>query len=229
ESGWSVKSLHRLIMSSAAYQMSSRPNKQSYDVDPINELFWRFGMRRLSAEEVRDSLLWANGSLNADKMFGPSIYTDIPAAVKAGQSRPGSGWGNSSPEDKVRRSIYIHVKRSLLDPLIESFDFADTDQTCPVRFVTTQPTQALGMMNSEFIQQQAEIFAQLLQGKADSAQGQVTLALQRVMQRQPTPEEVTRGLKLIETLKTEHNLSDDQARKYFCLLALNLNEFMYLD
>jgi hypothetical protein len=229
QSGWSVKDIHRLIMSSAAYQMSSRPNKQSYDVDPTNDLFWRFDMRRLSAEEIRDSLLWANGSLNADKMFGPSIYTDIPAAVKAGQSRPGSGWGNSSPEDKVRRSVYIHVKRSLLDPLIESFDFADTDQTCPVRFVTTQPTQALGMMNGEFIQQQAEIFARLLQQKTDSPEEQVTLALRRVMQRQPTPEEVTRGLKLIETLKTEQKLNDDQARKYFCLVALNLNEFMYLD
>ena len=229
QSGWSVKDIHRLIMSSAAYQMSSRLNRQSYDVDPTNDLFWRFDMRRLSAEEIRDSLLWANGSLNADKMFGPSIYTDIPAAVKAGQSRPGSGWGNSSPEDKVRRSVYIHVKRSLLDPLIESFDFADTDQTCPVRFVTTQPTQALGMMNGEFIQQQAEIFARLLQQKADTAEEQVTLALRRVMQRQPTPEEVARGLKLIETLKTEQKLNDDQARKYFCLVALNLNEFMYLD
>jgi hypothetical protein len=229
QSGWSVKDIHRLIMSSAAYQMSSRLNRQSYDVDPTNDLFWRFDMRRLSAEEIRDSLLWANGSLNADKMFGPSIYTDIPAAVKAGQSRPGSGWGNSSPEDKVRRSVYIHVKRSLLDPLIESFDFADTDQTCPVRFVTTQPTQALGMMNGEFIQQQAEIFARLLQQKTDSPEEQVTLALRRVMQRQPTPEEVARGLKLIETLKTEQKLNDDQARKYFCLVALNLNEFMYLD
>ena len=229
ESGWSMKDIHRLIMSSAAYQMSSRPNEKCFDVDPTNDLFWRFDMRRLSAEEVRDSLLWANGSLNADKMFGPSIYTDIPAAVKAGQSRPGSGWGNSSAEDKVRRSVYIHVKRSLLDPLIESFDFADTDQTCPVRFVTTQPTQALGMMNSDFIQQQADIFSQMLKQKTDSAEEQVTLALQRVMQRQPTADEVSRGLMLMETLKTEQKLNDDQARKYFCLVALNLNEFMYLD
>ncbi|MCP4786072.1 MAG: DUF1553 domain-containing protein [Fuerstiella sp.] len=229
ESGWSVKDIHRLIMSSAAYQMSSRPNTHSHDVDPTNDLFWRFNMRRLSAEEIRDSLLWANGSLNSAKMFGPSIYTDIPAAVKAGQSRPGSGWGNSSPEDKVRRSVYIHVKRSLLDPLIESFDFADTDQSCPVRFVTTQPTQALGMMNSDFIQQQSDIFSRLLQQKADTAEEQVTLALQRVMQRQPKPGEVARGLKLIDTLKTEQKLNDDQARKYFCLVALNLNEFMYLD
>ena len=137
DSGWSVKAMHRLIMSSSAYQMSSRPNAASYAVDPVNDLLWRFNMRRLSSEEIRDTILWVNGSLNRKKMFGPSIYTDIPDAVKAGQSRPGEGWGESSAEDKVRRSVYIHVKRSLLDPLIESFDFADTDQTCPCLLYTS--------------------------------------------------------------------------------------------
>ena len=230
ESGWSMKAMHRLVMSSAAYQMSSRPDDRSYEIDPTNDLFWRFDMRRLSAEEIRDSILWANGSLNKDKMFGPSIYTDIPDAVKAGQSRPGSGWGESSPEDKVRRSIYIHVKRSLLDPLIESFDFADTDQTCPVRFVTTQPTQALSMLNSDFALEQAEIFADMLKKKAgDSSAERVTFALRRVTQREPTDDEIQRGLDLMAGLKKENNLNDEKALKYFCLVALNLNEFMYLD
>lgn len=230
ESGWSVKAMHRLIMSSAAYQMSSAPNEKAYAVDPVNDLFWRFDMRRLSAEEIRDSILWSNGSLNSAKMFGPSIYTDIPDAVKAGQSRPGSGWGNSSPQDKTRRSIYIHVKRSLLDPLLESFDFADTDQTCPVRFVTTQPTQALGMLNSEFIQQQAQIFSDDLHETApDSVTDQVRIGLTRVTQRSPSEDEIARGVELINSLKNENNLSDAQARKFFCLMALNLNEFMYLD
>ena len=230
ESGWSIKAMHRLIMASAAYQMSSRPDEKSYAVDPINDLFWRFDMRRLSAEEVRDSILWANGSLNKERMFGPSIYTDIPAAVKAGQSRPGSGWGNSSPEDKVRRSIYIHVKRSLLDPLLESFDFADTDQTCPVRFVTTQPTQALGMMNSQFILKQADTFAAFLKSSnSESRKNQVSLALSRVMQRKPTEGEIETGLKLMDSLKNDEGMNDDQALKFFCLVALNLNEFMYLD
>ena len=230
ESGWSVKAMHKLIMSSATYQMSSRPNEASYAIDPVNDLLWRFDMRRLSAEEIRDTILWVNGTLNSSKMFGPSIYTDIPDAVKAGQSRPGAGWGNSSDEDKVRRSIYIHVKRSLLDPLIESFDFADTDQTCPVRFVTTQPTQALSMINSDFSQQQAQQFSDYIaRTSGDSVTDQVKLALSRVMQRQPNEEEIGRAIDLINVLKTKHNMNDDQARKYFCLLALNLNEMMYLD
>ena len=122
-------------------------------------------MRRLEAEELRDSLLAVNGRLNRNKMFGPSIYTVIPAEVLAGQSRPGSGWGKSSPEDRYRRSIYIHVKRSLIVPMMERFDAADVDSSCPVRFSTTQPTQALGMLNGDFLNDQAAAFAKYIKTK----------------------------------------------------------------
>jgi mono/diheme cytochrome c family protein len=230
EDGWSMKAMHRRIMNSAAYQMSSAGREDALAKDVTNDSFWRFDMRRLSAEEVRDSILWANGTLNADRMYGPSIYTKIPAEVKAGQSQPGSGWGNSSPEDEARRSVYIHVKRSLLDPILESFDMADTDQTCPVRFATTQPTQALGLLNSEFILEQASVFAEMLkEAHPDSLDIQIRTALRRVMQRPPTDEEVARGLQLINTLQNENKMTIEQALKYFCLVALNLNEFVYLD
>jgi mono/diheme cytochrome c family protein len=230
ESGWSLKAMHRLIMNSAAYQMSSAGRADASAKDATNDHFWRFDMRRLSAEEIRDSILWANGTLNADRMYGPSIYTEIPAEVKAGQSQPGSGWGKSSPDDEARRSVYIHVKRSLLDPILESFDMADTDQTCPVRFATTQPTQALGLLNSEFILQQASRFGDMLREKyPDSLNAQVKAALERATQRPATETEVARGIEMMAMLQREQNMSIDQARKYFCLMALNLNEFIYLD
>lgn len=231
EQKWSIKAMHRLIMTSAAYQMSSQPNESNLAKDAVNDHLWRFDMRRLTAEEIRDSILWANGTLNQDRMFGPSIYTDIPQEVKAGQSQPGSGWGESSAEDRARRSIYIHVKRSLLDPVLESFDFADTDQTCPVRFATTQPTQALSLLNSDFALSQADQFAAWLGTAAsdESDESRVRLALTRVMQRQPTADEVLRGTTLITTLQTKDKLSADKALRYFCLVALNLNEFIYLD
>ena len=86
------------------------------------------------------------------------------------------------------------------------------------------------MMNSEFILQQAQIFAQyILKNAGSSPRKQVAMALQRVTQRQPTDEEIDRGLTLLESLKTDNHMNDDQARKYFCLVALNLNEMMYLD
>ncbi|MCA9033701.1 MAG: PSD1 domain-containing protein [Planctomycetaceae bacterium] len=230
EEGWSIKQMHRLIMMSAAYQMSSAPRNECLAADPTNELFWRFDMRRLTAEEIRDSILWANGTLNSQSMFGPSIYTKIPAEVMAGQSRPGAGWGESTAEERARRSIYIHVKRSLLDPVLEAFDFADTDQSCPVRFATTQPTQALGLMNSDFAHEQATEFAVLLTEEAGSElPAQVKLALSRVLQRHPSEDEITRGLDLIKSLSSEYGMTVEQARVYFCLVALNLNEFIYLD
>lgn len=227
---WKIKRLHKLIMMSSTYRMSSQGDEAALTKDPTNDLFWRFDMRRLTAEEIRDSVLAVNHSLNTESMYGPSIYTDIPAEVKAGQSRPGSGWGNSSEADKRRRSIYIHVKRSLIEPTLEVFDFADTDSTCPVRFVTTQPTQALAMMNSEFINRQAMVFAEYLSSEhPNSTATQVEHGLWRVMQRQPNAQEVERGVKLIGSLRERDDIDDAKALEYFCLVALNLNEFLYLD
>ncbi|MCA9201790.1 MAG: PSD1 domain-containing protein [Planctomycetales bacterium] len=228
EGGWRLKRLHRLIMNSNAYQMSSQGNEAALAVDPRNDRLWRFDMRRLEAEEIRDSILAVNGSLNL-KMGGPSIYPLIPEAVLAGQSRPGAGWGNSSPEERNRRSVYIHLKRSLITPILADFDVADADTTCPVRFATTQPTQALGMLNSDFLNDEAAVFARFLKSQTDDAQQQVALAMRRAFQREPQDAEVTRGLSLIRSLRDKHGYDPDRALQYYCLVVLNLNEFMFLD
>jgi mono/diheme cytochrome c family protein len=228
--GWRMKRLHKLIMLSSTYQMSSAADGQALAADPINDRLWRFEMRRLSAEEIRDSILAVNGSLNRGAMFGPSMYVTIPDEVLAGQSMPGAGWGKSTPAESSRRSIYIHAKRSLAVPLIASFDGPETDASCPARFVTTQPTQALGMLNSSFVNEQAEQFAEYLRNEAgDKPELQVALALRRLFQREPTPVEVSRGLQLLDALQTKHKLSPEAALKQFCLTAYNLNEFVYLD
>jgi len=230
ENGWGIKRLQKQLLMSSSFQMSYIENEESYSKDPTNNLFWRFNLRRLSAEEIRDSILASNGSLNTKKMFGPSIYTIIPQEVLHGQSRPGAGWGNSPTEERNRRSIYIHVKRSLVTPLLANFDFADTDGSCPIRFTTTQPTQALGMMNSDFINREAKVFANFVkeQYPADVRQ-QVTFTLNRVFQRSVSEEEIQKGMDLIESLKNEDKTSDAAALESFCLVALNLNEFFYLD
>ncbi len=227
--GWRLKPLHRLIVMSSAYRMSSRANPQNLAADPTNESWWRFEMRRLTAEEIRDSILAASGQLNL-RMYGPPIYPEIPATVLAGQSQPGSGWGHSSPEEQCRRSVYIHAKRSLLVPLLESFDLAESDRSSPVRFSTTQPTQALGMLNGAFMNQQASTFAARLRKEAgDDPTAQVRLALNWVTCHPAAEAEVQKGLQLIERLKTQGGASAELALKYFCLTMLNLNEFVYLD
>ena len=227
---WSIKAMHRLIMSSSSYQMSSQFSEEAYGKDPANDLLWRFNLRRLTAEEIRDSILAVNGQLNSEKMFGPSIFPIMPAEVLAGQSQPGKGWGNSSQQDRNRRSIYIHVKRSLGLPILSTNDSADTDNSCPVRFITTQPTQALGMMNSEFTNRQAKHFADEVTKQFPEDQGkQVTAIIEKVTQRPAREKEVARGVDLIQSWIEEEKTSYRQALEYFCLMAINLNEFVYLD
>jgi hypothetical protein len=227
--GWRLKPLHRLILTSNTYRMSSRGDAQALAKDPSNDLFWRFDMRRLTAEEIRDSLLAVSGTLSS-KMFGPSVYVDIPREVLAGQSRPGYGWGKSPPEDQARRSVYIHVKRSLLTPILESFDVAETDRSTPVRFATTQPTQALGMLNSAFLSDQAALFAARLRKEVgDDVTHQVCLALSLITGRPATEEEVRRDVELIQSLQTQDGVTGEAALRYYCLMVLNLNEFVYVD
>jgi hypothetical protein len=190
---------------------------------------WRFDLRRLTAEELRDSVLALNGTLNT-KLYGPSVYPPIPKEVLAGQSVPGKGWDTSGPEDAARRSVYVHVKRSLRLPILESFDAAEPDTSCPVRFVTVQPTQALGTLNSEFMNQEADKLAKRLKREAgEDMQKQVALAMRLVTSREPTDKDVARGVELIESMTKKDGATPDVALKYLCLLALNLNEFVYLD
>ncbi len=226
--GWKLKPLHRRIMTSDAYQRSSRSRPEALAADPQDDLFWRFEMRRLTAEEIRDSILAVTGSLSL-KMYGPGVYPEIPAEVMAGQSVPGAGWNKSSPEDQSRRSIYVHVKRSLLVPILESHDVAETDRSSPIRFATTQPTQALGMINGTFINRQSTALAARLRKEAgDDPAKQVALGLRLITDRKPTEAEVARGVTLISGLRDKGS-SADSALASFCLVALNLDEFIYLD
>ncbi|MBL8830608.1 MAG: PSD1 domain-containing protein [Planctomycetaceae bacterium] len=227
--GWKLKDLHKLIVLSNTYRMSSHANATALAKDPTNDRLWRFDMRRLSAEEMRDAMLAVTGQLNL-AMFGPGVRPEISAEVLAGQSNPGSGWAVSPKAEQNRRSIYVHVKRSLILPLLADFDFCDTDTSCAVRFSTTQPTQALGMINGKFAHDQATAFADRLRREAGAdVEKQVTLALRLALGRPTTPADIDHGKQLIAALRERHKLSADQALKYYCLTVLNLNEFAYLD
>ena len=230
---WRLKSLHKLILTSQAYRAASTGNPEAFATDPLNDALWRFDMRRLTAEELRDSIHVASGAFNP-KMFGPGVYPEIPAEVLAGQSRPGAGWGSSPPQEQARRSIYAHVKRSLLTPILADFDVADTDSSCPVRFVTTQPTQALGMLNGSFLQQQARVFADRVRKEAggpDNADStaMVRRVLELALARSVTADEVASGVALIDALEDKDGVGPGRALELYCLMVLNLNEFTYLD
>jgi len=231
--GWRLKALHKTILMSRAYRAASSGVPESLAKDPLNDTFWRFDMRRLTAEELRDSIHVASGAFNP-KMFGPSMFPDMPKEVLATQSKPGDGWGTSTPEEQARRSIYIHAKRSLITPILADFDVADPDTSCPVRFVTTQPTQALGMMNGEFLHAQARVFAARVRNEAggtnaDQTAAMVRRAIELALVRPATDDEVARGVSLIDDLEAKDGVGPGRALELYCLMILNLNEFAYLD
>ncbi len=229
ENGWSLKRLHRRLLTSGVYQCSSRASPEALRRDPSNDLFSRFDMRRLTAEEIRDSAIWVTGSGNP-RMYGPGVFVTLPPEVLASQSVPGKGWGQSPPDEQFRRSIYVHVKRSLLLPVLLGFDLAETDRSTPVRFSTTQPTQALGTLNGRFFNDQAALLAERARREAGgSTDAQVRRVLELVTSRPPVESEVVRGVRLVRTLEREEGVTSSRALTSFCLLALNLNEFLYLD
>lgn len=227
--GMKLKPLHRLLLTSNTFRMGSQTSPEAALKDPENDSYSHFDLRRLTAEEIRDSVLAVSGNLNLKKTEGPSIYPPIPKEVLAGQSVPGKGWETSNPEDAAARSVYVHIKRSLGLPILVAFDAPDPDAPCPVRFTTTQPTQALGMINGEFMQSQAKVFAEQLQKASSEPAEQVRLALSRALQRTPTEKEIARGLHFLKESQEKDKLAADVALRRFCLLTLNLNEFVFVD
>ena len=254
--GWKIKRLHKMIMMSSVYQQTSLGTARNAmpahgssvsssglvshtrvepagsnpnTIDPENNLYWRFNPRRLTAEEVRDTMLSVNGTLNL-KMAGPSVYPVIPREVLAGQSVPGDGWGKSSPEEANRRSIYVYVKRSLQVPILVTHDQADPDSSCPVRYTTTVPTQALGMLNSEFTNDMADKLAQrVVKEHPDDVKAQIQRAIRLTTGRLSTDDEINKDHALWEKFQSKHQMKPDQAMKQVMLMLLNANEMVYLD
>ena len=168
--GWSIKKLHKTIMLSQTYQMSSRAENAKADaVDPGNDLLWRQNLRRLEAEALRDTVLAISGRLNP-KMGGRGFFPRLSGEVLAGQSRPGLDWEMSSADELSRRSLYAYVRRTMSVPMLDAFDYSNTTSPLSERPVTTVAPQSLLMLNDEFMQQQAAAFADRLEKEAGRAE-----------------------------------------------------------
>ncbi len=226
---WRLKPLHRLILLSNAYQMASSADPSGLAIDPANDLFWRFNMRRLTAEEIRDSVLYVSGELN-EEHYGPSIYPELSQEVLATQSRPGHDWHTSNRRDASRRSIYIHIKRSLIVPEMLLFDFPETDTSCEARFNTTQAAQALNLLHGDFMQTQAKYLAErVVREVGDDTLAQLRHTLRLVLLREPDSQTLSECLDLIGTLQVEHGLNEHDALVQCCLMVYSTNEFVFLD
>jgi hypothetical protein len=229
EKGGSFKEMHRLLMTSAAYRMSSVPSAEALAKDAPNELLSRHRMRRVSAEELRDAMLVANGTINT-QVGGPPVLPPMPAEVLATSSRPGEVWPVTEPESWTRRTLYIKLKRSLQHPLLTSFDLADLDSPCPQRFTTVVPTQSLSMLNGDLTNEEAAKLARRVEREAPGdVRAQIVRARRLASGRTPDAREVDEAVAFLDEIKAKEGLTQEQAMDSLCLVLFNLNEFLYID
>jgi hypothetical protein len=178
ESGWSIKALHRLIMLSSVYQQASDDNPQFAQIDPNNQWLWRMNRRRLEFEAMRDTLLAVSGQIDRTASGQPVDITTKPFAQ--------------------RRTIYGFVERQNLPGLFRTFDFASPDTTSPQRFFTTVPQQALFLMNSPFLAEQARHLVERSQFKSRQQEEEwIGVLYQLAYQRSPAPDEIVLGLEFL--------------------------------
>ena len=191
EQGWSIKEMHRRIMVSNTYRMSSRiENGQAQLADPGNRLLWRQNLRRLDAEAIRDSVMAVAGQLNLEG-GGRGMFPRLSGEVVAGQSKPGYGWDVSPEDQRHRRSLYTFVKRGLRDPMMEAFDYVNTTAPLGVRPTTSVAPQALLMLNSGFIHEHSAAMAKRIQDEAgDDPQAQIRRLYRLALGRGPSTSEL---------------------------------------
>ena len=218
--GWSLKAMHRLMVTSATYRQSTRLDHVAFRADPENMLLWRQARRRLDGEAIRDALLASSGRLNRD-MGGPCVFPELPAELTK-LSGKGPAWPVSArEEDGNRRSLYVFLRRNLRFPFFETFDRPDTNASCPRRAVTTVAPQALGLLNGKLARDSARAMADRLDREAGpGVDARIELAYRLALGRRPDEAELA--------LAREY-LDGGRPMAGLCLALMNVNEFVYVD
>ncbi len=224
DANWSIKKLHRLILSSSTYQMSKADHPLYGEQDPRNVTMWRFPYRRLEVEAIRDSMLAASGQLRRS-MGGPGVYLEIPPEVLAGNSDPNVVWPKFDEAASSRRTVYAFVKRALVVPFLEVLDVCDTTRSTELRNRTTIAPQALTLFNGDFANRQARHLAERLMREAeDDSERQIELAYRLTLCRSPFPSETATMQRFLADAAGEDRRP---ALEQLCRVILNLNEFVY--
>jgi len=217
DNGQSIKDLQRLIVTSSVYRQSSKHDTKNHLIDNSNQYLWRMNRRRLSAEEIRDSILSATGVLN-DTQGGPGFYL---FKLEHPQHSPHYEYHKYDPTNPMsyRRAVYRFVVRSQPDPFMTILDCADSSQSTPVRDETITSVQALAFLNNKFNLAMGQKFSESLQQSSTDITSQVQTAFSRMIGRLPTTQEQSE----LEQYAREHDLEN------LCRILFNLNEFIYLD
>ncbi len=220
---WSLKHIHRLIVTSTAYRQSAKGEPASAGADPDDALLSRFPRHRLDGETLRDAMLAVSGRLNM-KAGGPSVFPELPPELL---KSAGAQWKmTADAAERDRRSVYVFVKRNLRYPLFSLFDAPDRNETCSRRFATTTAPQALTLLNDALVLGFAKDFAARVLKEAGTEPAKVVeRAFAIALGRPPTSEEQQAMLTYIKN----HPGSFAEAAADLCHVLLNVNEFLYVD
>jgi hypothetical protein len=216
--GWSIKQMHRLIMTSEAYQMASAfEDAEDRERDPQNQYLWRFRAQRLDAEIVRDTILAAGGGINLT-VGGPPVFPALPKELLSSVSF--GVWKSEDDGPAVwRRSVYVYRRRGLVFPMFQVFDLPEQNITAGARTVSTVPTQALTLLNDAFVLRHAQLFADRVKQEAgDDPARQIDLAYRIALTRPPSPTELAVAL----------DATKQQSLVDLTHVLVNLNEFAYI-
>jgi hypothetical protein len=224
-SGWSLKSMHRLMLLTSTWQMSSQAaDPHAEEADPLNKLCHRANLRRLEAEIIRDSMLAVSGRLDR-KQFGPAVPTYLTQFM-IGRGRP----DKSGPLDSDgRRSLYINVRRNFLTPMFLAFDFPVPFSTMGKRSVSNVPAQALALMNNPLVLQQSEVWARRVVAANPDTPSRLDAMFLAAFSRKPTNEERENALAFLEQAQKEQ--PNDEIRPWADLahVLFNVKEFIFID
>ena len=227
ESGWSIKHVQRLIVTSNVYQQSmTHPQAAEFEKrDPTNQYLWVRDPIRLEAEVIRDNILASSGELNRE-MGGPPFFPEVDDEL---MQRAPTWWEPSALTQRNRRTIYMLQIRSLQTPFMKVFDGPNIDESCPVREVTTVTPQVFALFNSKFVGEQSLAMAERIEREVgSSASAQVDRAFQLALQRSPSDSERQKCVSFltkqedVDSIKPKGSLAD------LCLVLLNSNEFVFL-
>ena len=223
--GWKVKAMHRLICLSATYrQRSDLENIAAVEVDPDNHLLWRFNRRRLQGEAIRDSVLAVSGRLNPEH-YGLPIFPPLPGDIADRVKYSDSKWDTQPGPEGRKRSIYIYQQRTLMMPLMQTFDALVCDESRPRRASSVTPLQALAMYNGEFVNEETLHFAERVVREAGpETVDQVQRAFELALARPATDDEQQ---KLTEYVESHEDRLD--GLRGICRILYNTSEFIYID
>ena len=186
--GQSLKQLHRLLVTSRAYQLSSAVSAEELRLDPANRWLARASRKRLTAEQVRDLVLTASGLLNR-QMFGPPVFPPQPEGATE-TAYGGAGWNPSPAPDRYRRGIYTFMKRTAPYAMFTTFDAPSGEVCVAQRESSNTPLQSLTLLNDPVVAEAAQHFGKLLQAMEGPDSEKLSSLYQRVLGRLPRPEEI---------------------------------------